>query len=96
MEKKIYSKINKEMLTRALENLIYNALTFTPFDGKIILSLDKEDGFAIIKISDNGTVIPPEIIPMLFYRFFTSIDNNDPNRLGLVLYIVTLSYSHLR
>ncbi|MFR3371471.1 MAG: histidine kinase dimerization/phospho-acceptor domain-containing protein, partial [Clostridioides difficile] len=40
LEKKIYAKINKEMLTRAFENLIYNALTFTPFDGKIILSMD--------------------------------------------------------
>ncbi|WP_165480688.1 sensor histidine kinase, partial [Clostridioides difficile] len=27
LEKKIYAKINKEMLTRAFENLIYNALT---------------------------------------------------------------------
>ncbi|VHR78039.1 two-component sensor histidine kinase [Clostridioides difficile] len=58
LEKKIYAKINKEMLTRAFENLIYNALTFTPFDGKIILSMDKEDGFAIIKVSDNGKGIP--------------------------------------
>ncbi|MDV9264519.1 histidine kinase dimerization/phospho-acceptor domain-containing protein [Clostridioides difficile] len=65
LEKKIYAKINKEMLTRAFENLIYNALTFTPFDGKIILSMDKEDGFAIIKISDNGKGIPPENIPKI-------------------------------
>ncbi|MDV9305141.1 histidine kinase dimerization/phospho-acceptor domain-containing protein [Clostridioides difficile] len=34
LEKKIYAKINKEMLTRAFENLIYNALTFTPFEWK--------------------------------------------------------------
>ncbi|WP_219686121.1 sensor histidine kinase [Clostridioides difficile] len=88
LEKKIYAKINKEMLTRAFENLIYNALTFTPFDGKIILSMDKEDGFAIIKISDNGKGIPPENIPKVFDRFFTERDNNDPKGQGLGLYIV--------
>ncbi|PBH95656.1 sensor histidine kinase, partial [Clostridioides difficile] len=83
LEKKIYAKINKEMLTRAFENLIYNALTFTPFDGKIILSMDKEDGFAIIKISDNGKGIPPENIPKVFDRFFTERDNNEPKGQGL-------------
>lgn len=88
LEKKIYAKINKEMLTRAFENLIYNALTFTPFDGKIILSMDKEDGFAIIKISDNGKGIPPENIPKVFDRFFTERDNNEPKGQGLGLYIV--------
>ncbi len=70
------------MLTRAFENLIYNALTFTPFDGKIILSMDKEDGFAIIKISDNGKGIPPENIPKVFDRFFTERDNNEPKGKG--------------
>lgn len=88
LEKKIYAKINKEMLTRAFENLIYNALTFTPFDGKIILSMDKEDGFAIIKISDNGKGIPTENIPKVFDRFFTERDNNEPKGQGLGLYIV--------
>ncbi|HDF2381389.1 TPA: histidine kinase [Clostridioides difficile] len=88
LEKKIYAKINKEMLTRTFENLIYNALTFTPFDGKIILSMDKEDGFAIIKISDNGKGIPPENIPKVFDRFFTERDNNEPKGQGLGLYIV--------
>ncbi|HBG7785316.1 TPA: histidine kinase [Clostridioides difficile] len=88
LEKKIYAKINKEMLTRAFENLIYNALTFTPFDGKIILSMDKEDGFAIIKIFDNGKGIPPENIPKVFDRFFTERDNNEPKGQGLGLYIV--------
>ncbi|HGM1347267.1 TPA: ATP-binding protein [Clostridioides difficile] len=88
LEKKIYAKINKEMLTRAFENLIYNALTFTPFDGKIILSMDKEGGFAIIKISDNGKGIPPENIPKVFDRFFTERDNNEPKGQGLGLYIV--------
>ncbi|HBG5738116.1 TPA: histidine kinase [Clostridioides difficile] len=88
LEKKIHAKINKEMLTRAFENLIYNALTFTPFDGKIILSMDKEDGFAIIKVSDNGKGIPPENIPKVFDRFFTERDNNEPKGQGLGLYIV--------
>ncbi|MCC0648723.1 sensor histidine kinase [Clostridioides sp. ZZV15-6598] len=88
LDKKIYVKVNKERLARAFENLIYNALSFTPFDGKIILSVNKEDGFAIIKISDNGKGIPAENIPKIFDRFFTERDNNTSKGQGLGLYIV--------
>ncbi|MGO0884816.1 sensor histidine kinase [Clostridioides difficile] len=88
LDKKIYAKVNKERLARAFENLIYNALSFTPFDGKIILSVNKEDGFAIIKISDNGKGIPEENIPKIFDRFFTERDNDTLKGQGLGLYIV--------
>lgn len=88
LDKKIYAKVNKERLARAFENLIYNALSFTPFDGKIILSVNKEDGFAIIKISDNGKGIPAENIPKIFDRFFTERDNDTSKGQGLGLYIV--------
>lgn len=88
LDKKIYAKVNKERLARAFENLIYNALSFTPFDGKIILSVNKEDGFAIIKISDNGKGIPEENIPKIFDRFFTERDNDTSKGQGLGLYIV--------
>lgn len=88
LDKKIYAKINKERLARAFENLIYNALSFTSFDGRINLSMNKEDEFAVIKISDNGQGIPPENIPKIFERFFTARDNDISTGQGLGLYIV--------
>ncbi|NMS89512.1 histidine kinase [Clostridioides difficile] len=88
LEKKIYANINKERLARAFENLIYNALSFTSFDGEISLSMNKEDGFAVIKVSDNGKGIPPENIPKIFERFFTARDTDISTGQGLGLYIV--------
>lgn len=88
LDKKIYAKINKERLARAFENLIYNALSFTSFDGRISLSMNKEDEFAVIKISDNGKGIPPENIPKIFERFFTARDTDISTGQGLGLYIV--------
>ncbi|MDI0267085.1 histidine kinase [Clostridioides difficile] len=88
LDKKIYAKINKERLARAFENLIYNALSFTSYDGKISLSMNKEDGFAVIKVSDNGKGIPPENIPKIFERFFTARDTDISTGQGLGLYIV--------
>lgn len=88
LDKKIYAKINKERLARAFENLIYNALSFISFDGKISLSMNKEDGFAVINVSDNGKGIPPENIPKIFERFFTARDTDISTSQGLGLYIV--------
>lgn len=65
------------MFIRVFENLIYNVLIFILFDGKIILLMDKEDGFVIIKIFDNGKGIFLENILKVFDRFFIERDNNE-------------------
>src|SRR5512141_1837658 len=38
-----------------LDNLLYNALKFTPSQGTIRISGKREDGFAVISVSDSGT-----------------------------------------
>jgi signal transduction histidine kinase len=49
-----------------LDNLLYNALKFTPSEGTIRLSGRKEDGFAVICVSDSGAGIPKEKLRKLF------------------------------
>jgi signal transduction histidine kinase len=49
-----------------LDNLLYNALKFTPSQGTIRLSGRKEDGFAVICVSDSGAGIPKEKLRKLF------------------------------
>ena len=49
-----------------LDNLLYNALKFTPSQGTIRLSGKKEDGFAVICVSDSGAGIPKEKLKKIF------------------------------
>jgi len=49
-----------------LDNLLYNALKFTPSKGTIRLSGRKEDMFAVICVSDSGAGIPKEKLRKIF------------------------------
>ena len=80
-------------LRAALENLCYNALSFTPPGGRITLSLRCEDGYAVIAVSDTGSGIAPEDMPHIFERGFTRRADNSGEGLGL--YIVrTFALEH--
>lgn len=72
-----------EKLSRALENLLYNAADFTPSDGKITLSLKQENGFACIYISDTGCGIPKKELSHIFQRFYTTRREEGGQGLGL-------------
>lgn len=83
---------NYNFLTRALNNLVVNAIQYTPTGGLINVSLKSEDDKAIIKIIDNGIGIPQEDLDKVFDRLYRS-DNAKKffeNGSGLGLYIVKM------
>jgi two-component system CheB/CheR fusion protein len=53
---------------QVVRNLLGNALKFTPVGGKISLELSAENGFAALRVSDNGAGIGPEFLPYVFDR----------------------------
>lgn len=57
-------------LRRLLLNLIDNAIKYTPRNGKVRVSLFKNDGVIIIKIEDTGIGIAPKQISKVFDRFW--------------------------
>ena len=84
---------SEDRLRTALENLCYNALSFTPEDGVITLALRREGQLAAITVRDTGHGIPPEDLPHVFTRGFTRRDDNSGDGLGL--YIVrTVALEH--
>lgn len=77
------------LIERVLQNLIDNALKFTPKNGEITVDIDSTDQFVEIKVSDTGPGIPKEQIPFIFDRYHIgdkriSLDNNNTG-LGLAI-----------
>ena len=70
-----------------LDNLLYNALKFTPSQGTIRLSGKMEDGFAVISVSDSGAGIPKEKLRTLFDQGDMVATLDSHARLGLGLTI---------
>ncbi|MBK8900409.1 MAG: HAMP domain-containing histidine kinase [Anaerolineaceae bacterium] len=75
-------------LRQALQNLLDNALKFTPAGGEVMVALDQEDNFARLTITDTGIGIPEEDVPHLFGRFHRGRNTADLPGNGLGLAIV--------
>lgn len=61
---------DEEKLSRLLNNLVANAVKFSPRGGTVKISLSRRDGGAIISVSDQGPGIPDGVIDRVFERFF--------------------------
>jgi signal transduction histidine kinase len=59
-------------LVQVLDNLISNALKFTPSGGRVDVRLSAEDGSAVIEVQDTGLGISDNEQQQLFERFFRS------------------------
>jgi len=81
--------IDPDKIMQVLNNLIGNAIKFTPQNGKITVSSGwHPDGTKIVvSVSDTGTGIAPENIPKLFQRFEQFGDQQGISGTGLGLSI---------
>ena len=58
--------VDNHMFDSVIRNLVYNAIKFTPAGGKISVTADKSDQYIMIKISDSGIGMTPELKNKLF------------------------------
>ncbi|MGB4191801.1 MAG: HAMP domain-containing sensor histidine kinase [Rickettsiales bacterium] len=70
--KEAYVNADKKWISQALDNLLSNALKFTPDNGHITISLDKDKKFWQFTISDDGIGIPQNEITSIFDPFTLS------------------------
>jgi signal transduction histidine kinase len=78
------------LIQRVLENLIRNALRFTPHGGRIGLRLEPRPSRMAVSVADTGCGIAEEDLPQIFDRYFRRGDvrSQEPASAGLGLAIV--------
>ena len=59
-------------LVQVVDNLISNALKFTPSGGRVDVRLTAVDGAAVIEVQDTGLGVSDDEQQQLFERFFRS------------------------
>lgn len=75
------------LIQRVLENLIENAIKYTPAGGEIDISLLSGKNFVATHIDDSGQGIPSEDMPHIFERFYRVDKHRDEDGTGLGLAI---------
>lgn len=63
-------KGDPDRLEQALQNLVANALRYTPDAGTITLSSQREGDEIVLSVRDNGEGIPAAHLPHIFDRFY--------------------------
>src|SRR5262249_38731778 len=58
-----------DRIREAIDNLVSNAVKYSPIGGAIDLLVGQENGGILVQISDQGAGLSPEDISRLFGRF---------------------------
>lgn len=74
-----------EVAARVMVNLLNNAFKFTPDNGKVALSLEREAGGVRVSVEDTGPGIAPEFQPRIFDKFAQSEEGQRHRGSGLGL-----------
>jgi len=86
-EEQVNVKAGEEELEKVLNNLISNAIKYTPTGGNISVVLRLMDKQVTLRVKDNGIGISSEDVPKIFNEFFRTKEAKviDPDGSGLGL-----------
>lgn len=76
------------LFSRALSNIVDNALQFTPRGGRIEIALSRANGQTEVAVSDTGSGISSEHLPRVFDRFYRADPSRSSRGAGLGLALV--------
>jgi signal transduction histidine kinase len=87
-EDKAVIRGDRQLLVQFFSNLIENAIVHTPAGTRIVLSLSREQGRAMVRVSDNGPGVPREEHDRLFRRLYRREASRSQPGYGLGLSLV--------
>jgi signal transduction histidine kinase len=77
------------LIQRVLENLVGNALKYTPAGGTVSISVQRSAAAVAVSVADTGPGIPQEALPHIFDRFYKADSGEQDGRgsvgLGLAI-----------
>ena len=84
--------LDENLVKRSLENLVSNAVKYTPAGGDVEIALRRVDGHVEIEVADRGPGVPDEQKPDMFEKFGSVEAKTGARRkgIGLGLYLVKL------
>ena len=66
----VWVEIDTDKMTQVLDNILNNAIKYSPDGGEIRVGMKTTDAQLIISISDEGLGIPKKDLPRIFDRFY--------------------------
>ncbi len=87
---------NVVLLTRAISNLLDNAIKYTAREGKVLVTSSQNNDLALVSVTDNGPGISAKDLPRVFEKFYRAraeVDEDIPGT-GLGLSIVKTIIEH--
>ncbi len=90
IEPKVYMSVDLDFLRAVMENLIGNAIKYTPDGGEIWVNARGDGDKVLINVTDTGIGISADDLPHLFQKFYR-VDNSQTRQIGgtgLGLYLV--------
>lgn len=83
----IFVFCDKKWTSEAVFNILDNAVKYTPPDGRINVSVNKNEFYAFIKVKDSGMGIPEAEQAKVFGRFYRSQTAENVDGFGLGLFL---------
>lgn len=77
--------IDGVLIEQAIINLLDNAVKFTRKDGTITLTARTSNTDLVVEVQDDGQGIPPDELPYIFNKFFSSGKKPSGSGLGLTI-----------
>ena len=66
----VWIEIDTDKMTQVIDNILNNAIKYSPDGGKITVSMKTTDDQMILSIKDQGLGIPKQDLPKIFDRFY--------------------------
>lgn len=90
MEQVVYGLVDVSFVREIMDNLIENALKYTPEGGSVYVNVRGDGDKVLINVTDTGIGISPDDLGHIFQKFYR-VDNSDTRTIGgngLGLYLV--------